>query len=121
MINDHTYIKRCNQAMVGAIVKWCLGRRQLAHSSASKLHCDYLQVFLKMILRMVVNIEDRCDNNNPPVYLRSASTLKSSWEAVLQVGFEYKRRFFGHLVGENPTNLKLKVLFPAPLLVVGEV
>merc|ERR1719266_873104 len=30
-------------AMVGAIVKWCLGRRQLAHSSASKLHCDYLQ------------------------------------------------------------------------------
>ena len=45
MINDHTYIKRCNQAMVGAIVKWCLGRRQLAHSSASKLHCDYLQVF----------------------------------------------------------------------------
>jgi len=30
-------------AMIGATVKWCLGRRQLAHSSASKLHCDYLQ------------------------------------------------------------------------------
>merc|ERR1712130_1086383 len=28
-------------AMIGATVKWCLGRRQLA--SASKLHCDYLQ------------------------------------------------------------------------------
>ena len=33
-----------NQAMIGALVKWCLGRRQLAHSSSSKLHCDYLQV-----------------------------------------------------------------------------
>jgi len=30
-------------AMIGALVKWCLGRRQLAHSSSSKLHCDYLQ------------------------------------------------------------------------------
>ena len=77
----------------------------------------------------MINIEKRCDNNNPPVHLRSASTLKPSWEAVLQVGFEYKRRLFGlgfrfsqgHLVGEYPTNLKLKVLFPAPLLVVGEV
>ena len=81
--------------MVGAIVKWCLGRRQLAHSSASKLHCDYLQVFcLLMILRMMmINIENRCDNNNPPVYLRSASTLKPSWKAVLQVGFEYQDAF----------------------------
>ena len=39
------------------------------------------------------NIENREDNNNPPVYLRSASTLKSSWKAVLQVGFEYKDCF----------------------------
>ena len=39
------------------------------------------------------NIENRCDNNNPPVHLRSASTLQSSWEAVLQVGFEYKDNF----------------------------
>ena len=41
----------------------------------------------------MINIEKRCDNNNPPVHLRSASTLKSSWEAVLQVGFEYKDAF----------------------------
>ena len=39
------------------------------------------------------NIEKRCDNNNPPVYLRSASTLKPSWKAVLQVGFEYQDAF----------------------------
>ena len=70
----------------------------------------------------MINIEKRCDNNNPPVYLRSASTLKSSWEAVLQVGFRYKDAFlvldFGFL---KAIYLKLKVLFPAPLLVVGEV
>ena len=40
------------------------------------------------------NIENRCDNNNPPVYLRSASTLKSSWKAVLQVGFDIKTPFW---------------------------
>ena len=78
--------------MVGATVKWCLGRRQLAHTSASKLHCDYLQVSIMIMLMMMIlmmimmlNMLMKNNDNDPPVHLRATPSLKSSWEAVLQV------------------------------------
>ena len=87
--------------MIGATVKWCLGRRQLAHSSASKLHCDYLQVCLRimitimmgimiaimmMIMKVIATVANtKSENVDAPVHICAAPTLKSSWEGVLQV------------------------------------